>query len=494
MVGAPQTRVVWILLSFLFFSPLFVLLYHLWAQDISVTPQALDFDEIFWALKNSVKLGVLSSLGSVVLGFFLALGLNYFIFKSPSSSGYLKQALLFPIYLPPFFVILTFFYWIDFAPLGIYSSTLAQVLTYAGFAGVLISGFMSEHLKDLAELASIQGLSRHQFFWWSRGLLFRPILALAIFVFAVSFTSFSIPLVLGGGKGTTLEILIYEKIKISQDFGLALWLSLLQSIVIGILFWKMPMQFSVSKARGSSNSILFSPGAALLLVLFLIFQFFPWVGQSPGEWVQGWRQLSEAPGFWAELISAGSQSLLLAFESMVLVFLLILLFARLLVSSNLPWLLRSYFPLSVSLLGLTGILLSPAWGSSAAYLYCFVLLIFPSLYRLGLDSKLEALRGQIQISQVLGASEFQTLWRVVFPQMRPEISGLLGMAFLWTLGDFAVAKFFLPTNSTLTLMIENLMTSYRIQGALMLGLAVLLAGGFMQLLLWKVFDVHRSQS
>jgi thiamine transport system permease protein len=439
-------------------------------------------------------LGGLSALGSLALGLILALGMNGLSTRWPSWQRPLRLGLLFPIYLPPFFVILTFFYWLDFAPLGLASSIFAQVMTYAGFASVLIVAMMNERLQDLSEVARLQGVSRWSFFWLTRGIWSRPVVALFVFVFAVSFSSFSIPFVLGGGRGTTLEILIYEKIKISQEFGLALWLSLLQSVFLGVLVWKVPSQAVTARGRSESSPLFCSTWAGLILVMFLIFQFFPWIGQSPSDWRQAWRQVSEAPDFFHELLGAGVQSLFLAISAMSLVFVLGLLFVWEMIRSSIPGLLRSYFPLSVSLIGMTGIILSDQLGNQLAYIVSFVLMVFPSVFRLGLDSKMGVLKSQVHVARVLGASRWLVFTEVIFPQIKGELTLMMGMTFLWTIGDFAVARFFMPTGSTLTLLIENLMTSYRIQGAILLGLIVLALGSGMQLILWKVFNVSRSES
>lgn len=495
MVSTPTARInskltlVWGSVFFFFVSPVFVLLLHLFFQDINFSMAQFDLAEFLWALKNSFWLGGVSSLLSLILGFLLSFGLGFSEQKLPRLSGYLRQALLFPIYLPPFFVILIFFYWFDFAPLGLASSALAQTLTYAGMVAVLLSRIFSEALSDLSEVAQVQGLSRGKFFWMSRALVSKPILAVVLFVFAVSFSSFSIPLVLSGGKGTTLEILIYEKVKISQDFGSALSFSLFQSLLLGLFFWLISSQFSVSSFRTRSSRMFSSRVGFLFLLLWLLVQIFPWIGQSREGWDQAWRQLTEAPNFWDELLQACANSLGLAISAMTLVCGLSLGLIYLMIFSKLPQAIRSYFPLSVSLLGLSGLLLMDILGVEGAYLYSLVLMILPALLRLNIESKMQTLEPQIQVAQIMGANKFLVFGRIVFPQVKRELALIAGMTFLWTLGDFAVAKFFLPSGSTLTLLIENLMTSYRIQGAILLGLIVIALGGVMQLILWRISNV-----
>jgi thiamine transport system permease protein len=46
------------------------------------------------------------------------------------------------------------------------------------------------------------------------------------------FGSFSVPLVVGGARGTTVEVLIYEKIRLSGHWSEAIILALLQSVFI----------------------------------------------------------------------------------------------------------------------------------------------------------------------------------------------------------------------------------------------------------------------
>lgn len=500
MVRASKTRVsisiqlAWFGILVLLASPVLVLISHLVLQEVPWSLRDFDQAEFLWALKNSFLLGSFSALFSLVAGFGLSFGVHFVDLRYPRTAALVRQALLFPIYLPPFFVILGFFYWFDFVPLGILSSTLAQVMTYAGLVAVLLSKIISETLSDLSEVAQVQGVSRLRFFWMTRLMTARPIGALLLFVFAISFSSFSIPLVLSGGRGTTLEILIYEKIKISQDFGTALVFSLVQSVFLGFLFWILGSGLSTSGFRLQKSKMFSSVLGLVFLVFFLGFQFFPWFGQSPEEWRAAWRQLAEAPGFWNEIYRSGILSLKLALLSMLLVSLLSAAISFLMTCSQVPGFIRSYFPLSVSLLGLSGLLLSSWIGNELAYLFSFALMVLPSLLRLNLESKMWELKDQIQVGRVLGASDFQIYFRLVLPQIRQELSLIAGMTFLWTLGDFAVARFFLPSSSTVTLLIESLMTSYRIQGAILLGLGVLFLGGIVQLILWKVFRVPGSQS
>lgn len=500
MVRAPKTRigtsykVAWAALLVLLLSPIFVLLVHLISQDVSWSLDKFDGPEFVWALKNSFSLGLYSAGLSLLVGFILSFGIHFLEAKHSKWALFFRQALLFPIYLPPFYIILIFFYWFTFVPLGVLSSTVAQVLTYSGLAGVLLSRYFSETLSDLSEVAQVQGVSRWKFLWITKSLLYKSVGSLFLFIFAVSFSSFSIPLVLSGGRGTTLEILIYEKIKVSHEFGPALMMALFQSVLLGLLFWTLGSQLGTSSVRKKSSGMFSSGWGFLFLILFLFFQVVPWVGQTPEEWRMAWSQLTEAPDFWSELLGTGITSLKLSFASMALVTLMCGLASYLITGSYLPTIVRSYFPLSVSLLGLSGILMSTWVGNEASYLISFALMIFPALMRLTLESRMESLRSHIQVAQVLGAQPSPIFFKIVLPQIQKELSLVAGMTFLWTLGDFAVVRFFLPSGSTLTLMIESLMTSYRIQGALLLGLLVLFLGGFVQLVLWKVFDVPSSKS
>lgn len=490
MVGPSSFRVI----AGIFILPVVILILHLFLQDISLVPKSFDAPEIMWALRNSLYLGAGSAVFSLVLGFIFSFGLQACASTHPRLAGVLRQALLFPIYLPPFFIILIFFYWFDFFPLGKLANIVAQTLTYAGMTAVLWTAILQENLADLSQMARVQGISKFRFLWMSRQLLYRPVVALGVFIFAISFSSFSIPLILSGGRGTTLEILIYEKIRISQDFGLALWMAAAQSLFLGALFWNYPGHFTIFKGRGDSRSYFSSKLAAVLMMGFLVFQFFPWIAQSPAEWSQAWNQISEAPDFWNELLETGRKSLFLSLMMMMIMGTLALYLVFLMVQSPLPKYLRSYFALSVSVVGLSGILILDFVGPNIAYLFSFTVLMFFSIFRLTIDPKIGALESQLQVAKVLGASQWQRFREIAYPQIRHEYATLLGMTFLWTLGDFAVARFFLPAGSTITLLIESLMTSYRIQGAILLGLFVLLVGGLMQILLWRVFDVDPSES
>jgi ABC-type Fe3+ transport system permease subunit len=89
--------------------------------------------------------------------------------------------------------------------------------------------------------------------------------------------------------------------------------------------------------------------------------------------------------------------------------------------------------------------------------------LFPGLYRWILDSDLEGLRDQVHIAQIQGAHPFQIFSKILLPQVSQQL-GLVGaLAFLWAAGDFSLSGILSSGDSTLALLIESLMSAYRLE-------------------------------
>jgi thiamine transport system permease protein len=107
----------------------------------------------------------------------------------------------------------------------------------------------------------------------------------------------------------------------------------------------------------------------------------------------------------------------------------------------------------------------------------FLLLSLPSLYRLGWGEKLKSLDPQIQIARSLGAGSFQILKKITWPQMKSHSRFMSGLVATWVCGDFAISRILSTRDFTLGLIVESLMTSYRLSLASLLSLLLILASG-----------------
>lgn len=477
----------------LFLSPFLYLVLSLGGM------RPLDAAELQWALLNSLKQAFLSAALGCSFGLLIAMGLNRLEMHSLRAARLLGALLLLPSVLPPFFVLLTFLSWMQPFPFGLLGIVVIQFPMMAGFAGVLLQKQMNDKLGDLAAMAQVFGAGRWHFWRSAFSLFRREIFASFAFLFVWAFTNFSIPFVVGGGRGTTLEILIYEKVRIANDWGAALTLSLLQSLLMGIFLFFMPStQSRVGQAR--SADLLRSRFGLGVAVLFAVLFVAPWLFLSWSGWasVIGNESLFSQAGF-----AALTSFRIAAIVSLCSVLSLLVLCG----GFGVPWFLRFfqvYFPPSVSLMGLVGLALSMSLLDFAPEFFLFsgagvhrqliyagllCLLFVPTLFRLGLDARLTDLSSLVQVARSLGAGPFQIYRELVLPRVWPRICSLSALAALWSVGDFALAKFFFESGETLPLLIENLMASYRVDPALSLGHVVFLIGAIFLFLFWRIADV-----
>ncbi|MBX3018336.1 MAG: ABC transporter permease subunit [Bdellovibrionaceae bacterium] len=466
----------------------------------------IDLAEFSWALGNSLKQASLSALLATLFGLWIALGLNRLELHRRAFAQALKAALLLPSILPPFFIILTFLSWVQPFPFGVTGMVVVHFPMMAGFAAILLQGQLNDKLGELSNVAQVLGSGRLLFWRRSFALVRREVFSVAGFLFVWAFTSFSVPLVLGGSRGTTLEILIYEKIRISGDWGTALTLSLVQSVLVATMLLSLPTT-KAHQGRGDvkPSGLLRSRVGLGVGVLFAVLFVVPWVLLS---W-SGWSYLFGSAEVVTQVANAAWMSLRLGTLAGVFT----LLFLSLCVFGfGRPWFfrfLRGYFAPSASLLGLCGlglmsavVDLDPGYFllrggrefSNIVYALTLVLMFAPSLFRIGVDSRLTDLEEQVQSARILGAGNWQIFVEIVLPQVWSRLCLLSALAAFWTAGDFALAKFFFESGETLPLMIENLLGSYRIDPALSLGHAVFVIGGLLFFAFWRLGHVFDPRS
>ncbi|WP_134500055.1 ABC transporter permease subunit [Microvirga pakistanensis] len=139
-----------------------------------------------------------------------------------------------------------------------------------GYPGILIAHvflngpFVARILLDALSLVPAEHWRLASAFGFSPAHVFRhldwPVLraelpGLAGLVFLLCFKSFAIVLALGGGPSrSTLEVAIYEALKIDLDFGRAAWLSLIQLAICltltGVLNWAFTRPPTAHTVRG----------------------------------------------------------------------------------------------------------------------------------------------------------------------------------------------------------------------------------------------------
>lgn len=433
----------------------------------------LSLSELWWALKNSFIQAFLSSLFAIIFGFFVSLGL-FCIQKKWLRATFEILALL-PNFLPALFTLVAVFNFVDSFPYGIFGIVIVHVFIYFGLVGVLIANQVESRLGGLVEQAWVDGVSRFQFYRKVfLPLMNKDLLGLFLFVFALCFCSFSVPLVAGGGRGTTLEVLIYEKMRLSTDWGAAVLLSIIQSLLVFIISW---LSFQ-GRGQVSEKSYSFQwlrSWFGLLLLICLLSAFVLGYAQGIRD---GFSQLSFFYELKYALVKQFFGTLIISFLAGTLTFLLLFFVVWCRPSDWLQKFLRAYFAPSTALTGFAFLVLGPNTGiwPWIKIPLAMTFLSLTSLYRMSWESSVQSLESQRQMGQVLGASPWLIFKNIEVPQLIVRASFLSGLVALWTAGDFAVSRILAPRDLSLSMMTETLLSSYRISQASILSLMVFIIG------------------
>ncbi|KHD89730.1 MAG: thiamine biosynthesis protein ThiP [Bdellovibrio sp. ArHS] len=437
-----------------------------------------DLGELLWAFKNSFVQAFFSAVFSLMLGFWVSLGL-----LSLSTGPYKKARFVFeilcllPNFLPPIFILLATLNLVDPFPMGVAGIVLIHTLMNFGLVAVLLAGIIENKMGGMIELAYVEGAGRWQFL--TRGLfpfLKKDLWLLGLFIFVVCFGSFAVPLVVGGGKGTTVEVLIYEKIRLSSNWGDAVLLAFLQSTFI------FAFSFIASRGKGAviareANLDLIKTYSGVFVIAGLSFLYL--FGYLQG-FVEGLALITNFYELQSALFWNFLGSVILGLTVGILCYAGLMLIAYCWPKAWFEKFLNGYVAPSTSLACFSLLLLGPNEG-----LYPFIkipvaltLLSLNSLFRMGWDGELHSLQSQITVAYAMGASRTQIFKEILFPQLSARAGLLAGIASVWACGDFAVSRILAHRDLSIAMMTETLMSGYRLNQAIVLSSLIVVAGFF----------------
>lgn len=442
--------------------------------------------EFFAVLFQAFEQATLSAVLSLVLGTLGALGLC--AIPTGPALALLEAMVLFPTWIPPLFVILAVLSVVTSLaqfPFGLPGVIFIHALMNTGFVAVAVARLVRARLGGQAELAYVEGAKRWAFLRWGLWPQLRRELGLiALVVFGLCFTSFSVPLIVGGVRATTLEIYIYQALHSGHQFEVAVGVGLVQMLILSILAWGVGSS-STTRSRAVANLNLIGLHGALLVPLTISFGLM--VG-SGWHWPQGWAEFKAWPELQAEFFPALLRSLLLSLGVGGGVILLLLLTAVVSPHAGLRrWLLGYSMPSTV-LMGLALMTVGPVAGPwvLAKVGLGLTLLFFPPLYRWLGDGSLHALESQVGVARTLGATWGQILGRIVVPQWSRDLGLMAGLAALWTSGDFALTGLLTYQDLTAALVVDDVLSSYRLELATWLMMPVLGVGLSAGVFFWGV--------
>lgn len=436
---------------------------------------SIDGAELFWAFKNTFAQAFISAIFSLVLGLWTSLGLLSLREKRHRHWRFLLDILcLLPNFLPPLFMLLATLNAIEPFPFGIWGIALIHTFINFGLVAVLLAQIIESKLGGMVEQAYVEGASRWQFFRQVFFPLLKKDLALmGLFVFVICFGSFSVPLVVGGGHGTTIEVLIYEKIRLASEWGDAVILAFLQSAFIFGLAFVVQKSRVVRVDRWAKLKLIQMP-SGIFVVGFISAVYLFGYAQS---FSSGLAMLSTFYDIQSALFWGFLGTLAMGLLVGLLCYLGLLLMAYCWPKAWFEKFLNGYVAPSTSLACFALLILGPneGWMPFVKIPLALTILSLNTLFRMGWDNELESLQSQVTVAHTMGASRNQIFIEILLPQITRRAGLLAGLASVWACGDFAVSRILAHRDITLGMMTETLMSSYRLHQATVLSSLVILA-------------------
>jgi thiamine transport system permease protein len=418
----------------------------------------------------------LSTVASVALGLIMATGL--LACRTSGLRTTFEMILSLPGFFPSLFVVLSVLSWLELfseAPLnGLGAVVLAHVAMNAGLSAVALAGAFQSAAREPYDLAVIEGASRATILWQ----LFRhhqaEVSAVAMGVFGLCFTSFSVPLVLGGDNDWSLEIFSFRLISTKGLWAWAALTALLQGL--GFLFlFRAFRQFRTvrqtwTNVRAAHQNLPTEMGVKSFLYLGVVVTAASLAGvllnlswpKVPFSLVVNTMSL----GFGAGLVSVIA---VLFIAYWVWDFGCLQNLDRLLLTGTVWWGLLFFLcpgPLLLRLIvGLS-------------------ILLLPTAYRLFSSEAFYGLGTQVEVSKCFGASRALIFTRIVGPQLLPGALKIGAVVAFWSVGDFGFSSVVTGEIQNLALLAKNLLGGYRLEEGSGVSAIILIIGALIFLMYW----------
>ncbi|MCH2534897.1 MAG: hypothetical protein MK008_10690 [Bdellovibrionales bacterium] len=465
----------WLLILFVSL-PVWVVLYLALAGSWGNLTDLKLVDSTVFTFKQSI----LSAIVSMLLGTVGAFGLLGFqATKRKISEG----VCLLPTVFPSLFLILASLNFIEVFtefPYGLWGIVIVHSFINIGLASVLIAKTVEQKIGMPLVWAWLSGVPKPSLLYhgvlkalkWDFSRIF-------FVIFLFSWCSFTIPYLVGTLNETTLEVLLFEQIKIHLNWQKASVVAVFQLAIIwgvGILFLKKDI-LSPSKLERPLDFISAKLGVLIpvSVVGVLLFGSFTSLQAGIGKLIDDTALQSVV--FESSVVSL---SLGLATAIITAVFSFMILWC---------WstLIRRFFILYQSPSALIlGFIFVYLFGNSHFTIFitafCIAFLYLPFLYKLSLDSKFLSLEPYQTTAKLLGANKYLTFNEVSLPLALPAISLASAIAGFWAAGDYAVSALFLTSDPSLPIVIERLISTYRFELATVLTWINLIVGVFVFLI------------
>lgn len=453
--------------------------------------QSVNYSELFWAVKNTLMQSLGSAFIVAFFGFVFSLGL--LAIQNPKVGRLLELLCVLPSFIPTLFILNFSLDWVEPFPIGVLGIMIVHSIIYTGLMANYFKKSILQELEGYLKLAYLEGARFWQVFWALFPLIRNIFLRGFVFVFIVCLSSFSVPLVVGGGAGTTLEVLIYEKVKISADWSAALMLSLVQIVLVFTVVQASQKFKGFHKDFSLKNHSvrIFSSKKILYFLLGLVALFY---SVFVIDFIFGWQQLLKIAGLDQKIISLIPNSFLIGLLGAIVFLFIYLIQSYLSVRSKVHGFLISFVFGSSALSGLAYFLFFHERLLFLGFILCLVTLFYPSILNFSGWSLLQSLSWQSDVAEIMGASRGLIFRKIIFPQVIKRGCFLAALCGFWCLGDFAISKIIFAQEISLAMLTESLMSSYRIQAAYAVSSVVLLLGIFLFVLLGALGHVLDKKS
>ncbi len=403
---------------------------------------------------------------------------------------------------------------------GLGGILLAHVYLNASFASRALLHSFESIPKEKYKLAKSLNFSVFErFLYVEYPALRSTLLSIGSTIFLLCFTSFAVVLLLGGSPSyNTLEVAIYEAVKLDFDIAMALKLALIQlSISAVLVVFSSSFSIGLANLKTSTTLIPWKESKALRIVQWTVIGVFTLFFVSPivviildGIGADFSRILSEAL-----FIKSFFTSIILATVSSVLTVIIAILlsntrrnftlytrladkpFAKLfnaivVFSGNL------YLAIPSLVLGLGFFLMSQKYEASmfiwatAALLTANVLMSLPFALSVLTPAMQKTAERYDKLAFSLGLTKIQRWFYVEYPYLKSSLGYVFALAFCFSLGDLGIIALFGSDEfTTLPWYLYQLMGSYRTTDAAGVALVLLVLVLSVFILLPRLF---RSES
>lgn len=465
MKGFSISSKVFSAILFLFFLLPYILFFKFFTFDIQ-----LNSSELAWALKNTFIQATAAAAVSTALGLFFAFGL---LQLKPSLQALFSKLLLVPQVLPSLFSILIAFAIVNPFPIGFLGVIFIFILINIGFATFLLFTAIKQKMQGFALTGEIYGIGQLQFL----RKVFFPIIRtdlkftfILIFLFCVS--SLSIPLVAGGGKGTNLEVLIFEKIFIEQAWNTAWFLMIIQTLIVFGLSYLFLKNRSAEIRPFVPHRYLKSKVGLIAVLAYIAIYFISYFCNVYQSW--------PAFDFLSEYAHELYLSLLSSLQMLVLVLLVAYIILIAWVSDYIQQLKHNkaihLISGSTVLIGFAFYITFPQTRQfdMVKIPLAFTILFYPTIFKVLLEKPLDQIKNQIIVAKVFGLSRLTIINSIIFKQLKRPLYLAVSMITIWTLSDFAILRSLGTQVPSLGLMTQNFLLSYRLNVAYLISFIILI--------------------